>query len=95
MIKILAAVNWNFYWKLSELHCTISSHVHFKVLLFEQEAECAYVVILMALYWCTEVLPLAVTALLPAVLFPLFGIMPSKDVRKNQYGSIMFMYHSS
>ncbi|XP_017289272.1 solute carrier family 13 member 5 [Kryptolebias marmoratus] len=44
------------------------------------EAECAYVIILMALYWCTEVLPLAVTALLPAVLFPLFGIMQSKDV---------------
>ncbi|KAM7412902.1 hypothetical protein PAMA_020335 [Pampus argenteus] len=44
------------------------------------EAECAYVIILMAVYWCTEVLPLAVTALLPALLFPLFGIMQSKDV---------------
>lgn len=45
-----------------------------------QEAECAYVIILMAVYWCTEVLPLAITALLPALLFPLFGIMESKDV---------------
>ncbi|TNN66081.1 Solute carrier family 13 member 2 [Liparis tanakae] len=44
------------------------------------EAECAYVIALMAVYWCTEVLPLAVTALLPAILFPLFGIMQSKDV---------------
>ncbi|XP_059187055.1 LOW QUALITY PROTEIN: Na(+)/citrate cotransporter [Centropristis striata] len=44
------------------------------------EAECAYVIVLMAVYWCTEVLPLAVTALLPAILFPLFGIMQSKDV---------------
>eukprot|EP00064_Thunnus_orientalis_P000329 superscaffoldBa00000016_g329 len=44
------------------------------------EAECAYVIILMAVYWCTEVLPLAVTALLPALLFPLFGIMQSKAV---------------
>lgn len=44
------------------------------------EAGCAYVIILMAVYWCTEVLPLAVTALLPALLFPLFGIMQSKDV---------------
>lgn len=34
----------------------------------------------MAIYWCTEALPLAVTALLPALLFPLFGIMESKDV---------------
>uniref|UniRef100_A0A3P9AIT6 Solute carrier family 13 member 5b n=1 Tax=Esox lucius TaxID=8010 RepID=A0A3P9AIT6_ESOLU len=45
-----------------------------------QEAGCAYVIILMAVYWCTEALPLAVTALLPAVLFPMFGIMQSKDV---------------
>uniref|UniRef100_A0A3P9HZG2 Solute carrier family 13 member 5b n=1 Tax=Oryzias latipes TaxID=8090 RepID=A0A3P9HZG2_ORYLA len=44
------------------------------------EAECAYIIILMAVYWCTEVLPLAVTALLPAILFPLFGIMESQDV---------------
>ncbi|KAK7883109.1 hypothetical protein WMY93_029283 [Mugilogobius chulae] len=44
------------------------------------EAECAYVIVLMAVYWCTEALPLAVTSLLPALLFPLFGIMKSKDV---------------
>lgn len=49
---------------------------------FMQETECAYVIILMAVYWCTEVLPLAVTALLPALLFPLFGVMKSKDVSK-------------
>ncbi|KAM9333289.1 Na(+)/citrate cotransporter-like [Pholidichthys leucotaenia] len=44
------------------------------------EAACAYVIALMAVYWCTEVLPLAVTALLPTILFPVFGIMESKDV---------------
>lgn len=46
-----------------------------------QEAACAYVIALMAVYWCTEVLPLAVTALLPTILFPMLGIMESKDVR--------------
>lgn len=46
-----------------------------------QEAACAYVIVLMAVYWCTEVLPLAVTALLPTILFPVLGIMESKDVR--------------
>ncbi|KAK2827946.1 hypothetical protein Q5P01_018980 [Channa striata] len=44
------------------------------------EAACAYVIALMAVYWCTEVLPLPVTALLPTVLFPVLGIMESKDV---------------
>uniref|UniRef100_A0A3Q2ZXD4 Uncharacterized protein n=1 Tax=Kryptolebias marmoratus TaxID=37003 RepID=A0A3Q2ZXD4_KRYMA len=45
-----------------------------------KEAACAYVIALMAVYWCTEVLPLAVTALLPTVLFPALGIMESKHV---------------
>uniref|UniRef100_A0A672KL37 Solute carrier family 13 member 5-like n=1 Tax=Sinocyclocheilus grahami TaxID=75366 RepID=A0A672KL37_SINGR len=44
------------------------------------EASCAYVIILMAVYWCTEALPLAVTSLLPVVLFPMLGIMQSKMV---------------
>ncbi|XP_029029217.1 Na(+)/citrate cotransporter-like [Betta splendens] len=44
------------------------------------EAACAYVIMLMAVYWCTEVLPLAVTALLPTILFPILGIMESKEV---------------
>lgn len=52
--------------------------------LLTQEAECAYVIILMAIYWCTEALPLAVTAILPALLFPLFGIMESKDVSSGE-----------
>ncbi|KAM4544465.1 Na(+)/citrate cotransporter-like [Odontesthes bonariensis] len=45
-----------------------------------KEAACGYVIALMAVYWCTEVLPLAVTALLPTILFPMLGIMQSKDV---------------
>ncbi|XP_033955340.1 solute carrier family 13 member 2-like isoform X1 [Pseudochaenichthys georgianus] len=44
------------------------------------EAACAYVILLMAVFWCTEVLPLAVTALLPTILFPVLGIMESKYV---------------
>ncbi|XP_063812063.1 Na(+)/citrate cotransporter [Pseudophryne corroboree] len=45
-----------------------------------KEASCAYTIILMAVYWCTEVIPLAVTALLPVLLFPMFGILESKQV---------------
>uniref|UniRef100_A0A8B9MNZ1 Solute carrier family 13 member 1 n=1 Tax=Accipiter nisus TaxID=211598 RepID=A0A8B9MNZ1_9AVES len=33
-----------------------------------------------AIFWLTEALPLAVSALLPAFMFPLFGIMESKEV---------------
>ncbi|NXF79786.1 S13A2 protein, partial [Sclerurus mexicanus] len=45
-----------------------------------QEAECGYIIIVMALFWCTEALPLAVTALLPVVLFPVMNIMDSTTV---------------
>uniref|UniRef100_A0A8D0LC13 Solute carrier family 13 member 1 n=1 Tax=Sphenodon punctatus TaxID=8508 RepID=A0A8D0LC13_SPHPU len=43
-------------------------------------SECAYTLFIVAIYWITEALPLAVSALLPAVMFPLFGIMASKQV---------------
>ncbi|NXG14401.1 S13A1 protein, partial [Grallaria varia] len=45
-----------------------------------KEAECAYTLFVVAIFWLTEALPLAVSALLPAFMFPLFGIMPSKQV---------------
>lgn len=47
---------------------------------FYQEARCAYCILIMAVYWVTEVVELAVTALLPLVLFPLFGVLGSKEV---------------
>lgn len=45
-----------------------------------QEAKCGFVLILMALYWCTECLPLAITALLPVIFFPMMGIMTTEQV---------------
>uniref|UniRef100_A0A8C4CPP0 Solute carrier family 13 member 2 n=1 Tax=Denticeps clupeoides TaxID=299321 RepID=A0A8C4CPP0_9TELE len=44
------------------------------------EAKCGFAIIVMAVYWCTECLPLAVTALLPVILFPMMGIMESGEV---------------
>ncbi|XP_042563340.1 solute carrier family 13 member 1 [Clupea harengus] len=43
-------------------------------------AECAFTLLVMAVYWLTEALPVSVTALIPAILFPLFGIMKSSQV---------------
>ncbi|ELW65544.1 Solute carrier family 13 member 1 [Tupaia chinensis] len=45
-----------------------------------QEAECAYTLFVVAVFWLTEALPLSVTALLPALMLPMFGVMPSKTV---------------
>lgn len=45
-----------------------------------QEAKCGYCIIIMAVFWITEALPIAVTSLLPIILFPMVGLMYAKDV---------------
>lgn len=57
-----------------------------------QEARCGYAIILMALYWCTECMPLAVTALLPVILFPMMGIMKGGDVGSFFSTSVLHKY---
>ena len=52
-----------------------------------QEAACGYGVLIMAVYWVTEAFPIAVTALLPIVIFPLLGVMDSGDIAM-QYAKV-------
>ncbi len=52
----------------------------------------AAVALLMAVWWISEVVPLAVTALLPVVLFPFFGIMDGKAVSSTYYNHIIFLF---
>ncbi|XP_026884919.1 solute carrier family 13 member 3 isoform X2 [Electrophorus electricus] len=48
----------------------------------------------MALFWCTEALPLAVTAMLPICLFPTMGILPSKKVCPQYFLETNFLFLS-
>jgi sodium-dependent dicarboxylate transporter 2/3/5 len=52
----------------------------------------AAVVMLMALWWIGEAVPLAVTALMPLILFPLLGIMSSKEVSPNYTDHLVFLF---
>ena len=52
----------------------------------QQMGYTAYVLLLMAILWMTEALPIGVTSLIPLGLFPLFGIMSMVEVSA-QYGS--------
>ena len=54
--------------------------LYINVLQHSQEAKCAYVVLLMGVYWITESLPVAVTAMLPVLLFPTLGIVDTDKV---------------
>ncbi|KAH7960588.1 hypothetical protein HPB49_021366 [Dermacentor silvarum] len=49
---------------------------------------CGYCMLLMAVYWATEALPLAVTAVLPIVLFPLTGLLTVEATTRNYFNNI-------
>ncbi|XP_041081170.1 solute carrier family 13 member 3-like isoform X1 [Polyodon spathula] len=59
-----------------------------------KEGKCLYVVLLMAVFWCTEALPLAVTALFPVFLFPLLGVLPSSKVCPQYFLDTNFLFFS-
>ncbi len=52
----------------------------------------AGIAILMAIWWMTEIIPLAVTALLPVALYPLLGIMNGKAVSSVYFNHIIFLF---
>jgi len=50
------------------------------------------VALLMATWWITEAVPLAVTSLLPVALFPLLGVMDGKDVSSTYFNHVIFLF---
>lgn len=52
----------------------------------------AGVAALMAIWWITEAVPLAVTALLPMALFPALGIMSGRTVAPLYFNHIIFLF---
>ncbi|XP_077441538.1 Na(+)/dicarboxylate cotransporter 3 isoform X1 [Vanacampus margaritifer] len=64
------------------------------VILPEKEGRCLYVVVLMATFWCSEALPLAVTAMLPICLFPTLGIISSRKLCPQYFLETNFLFLS-
>jgi sodium-dependent dicarboxylate transporter 2/3/5 len=52
----------------------------------------AAVAVLMAVWWITEAIPIAATALVPIVLFPLLGIMKGREVAPLYFNYIIFLF---
>ena len=46
----------------------------------------------MAVWWITEAIPIAATALVPVALFPVMGIMPGKSVATAYFNDIIFLF---
>ena len=49
------------------------------------------IVVLMAIWWMTQALPLTATALVPFLAFPLLGIMNASDSAASYYSPILFL----
>src|SRR4029453_7273406 len=50
------------------------------------------VAVWLALYWLTEAIPLAATALLPVVLFPLLGVMDAQTTAGAYVNDLIFLF---
>ena len=50
------------------------------------------IAILMAIWWVTEAIPIAATALLPVVLFPLFGVVDGKTISAIYFNHLIFLF---
>jgi len=57
-----------------------------------QVGRMAAIAALMAILWITEAVPLAATALIPVVAFPLAGILDGGEVAKDYVNSIIFLF---
>lgn len=53
---------------------------------------CLAVAVLMAVWWATEAIPVAATALLPLVLFPVFGILPINETAPPYANPLVFLF---
>jgi len=57
-----------------------------------QAKRVAAVAVLMATLWISEAIPIAATALLPVLLFPLFGVMPTASVTPAYAHHLVFLF---
>lgn len=53
---------------------------------------CAAVTVLMATWWLTEALPIAVTAMLPIILYPLLGIATPANTLRHYASGTIFLF---
>lgn len=60
--------------------------------LSEPGTRTAAVAVLMAIWWATEAVPVAVTAFLPMVLFPVLGVSPLTETAPNYAHPIIYLF---
>lgn len=87
------------YWIIKAAFCAIGLIAGFVICFIEMGGDrkinqALSIAIWMATLWLTEIIPLVVTAFTPIVLFPLFGIVSSKDITAQYANSTIFLFIS-
>nr|XP_057942254.1 solute carrier family 13 member 1 [Doryrhamphus excisus] len=90
MWRKLTSAAWN-YRRLALIVLTPPLLLPLPLMVGTKEAECGFLLLLMALFWTTECIPLAITAMFPAIFFPLFGIMKSQKVAMAYFKDFHFL----
>ena len=57
-----------------------------------QASKCGFVMLLVAVFWMTEVTHLAITSMLPVVLLPLVGILTTNEVASTYMNSTNMIF---
>ncbi|ELU15107.1 hypothetical protein CAPTEDRAFT_215953 [Capitella teleta] len=61
----------------------------------KKKMQCGYVIIVMAIYWMTAVLPMGITGLIPVFMFPMFGVIGVMEVATNYIKNIHLLLMGS
>uniref|UniRef100_A0A2C9JGT3 Uncharacterized protein n=1 Tax=Biomphalaria glabrata TaxID=6526 RepID=A0A2C9JGT3_BIOGL len=59
---------------------------------YQRQARCGYTIAVMAIYWTTEALPIAVTSLAPVVLLPALGVLTAKEVSSVYFNDTTMLF---
>uniref|UniRef100_A0A6A7FWD7 Solute carrier family 13 member 5-like n=2 Tax=Hirondellea gigas TaxID=1518452 RepID=A0A6A7FWD7_9CRUS len=83
---------WRQHWSAVILVCTPLVLALLPIVNQTQESKCAYVILVMAVYWVTDVMPLPVTALIPVVGYPFLDIMSTEEVCSKYFKGTVMMF---
>ncbi|XP_026725059.1 protein I'm not dead yet-like [Trichoplusia ni] len=61
----------------------------------EKSQWCAYTLLVMAIFWVTECIPLPVTSFIPVIVFPMAGVMDTRHCCRCYINDTVFMFFGS
>lgn len=70
------------WWRMIVVVMTPIVFLPIPIVLEDNAAKAAYSIAIISIFWLTEVVPIAITALLPLILFPALGVLSAEETSK-------------